>query len=44
MGVQPESTDLGLELTHALKNSLGYLVAAVVADQLQEWGVQMTRL
>jgi hydrogenase maturation protease len=42
VGVQPESIDLGLELTDSIKNSLDSLIAAVVG-RLQSWGVQAVR-
>ena len=40
VGIQPESTGLGLQLTETLKNSFA-LVLGAVADQLYKWGVQL---
>lgn len=42
VGVQPESIDLGLELTNILTSSLDSLLTAV-ADRLREWSVRMVR-
>lgn len=39
VGVQPQSTDLGLQLTDTLKDSF-VLVLGAVMDQLRRWGVQ----
>ena len=38
IGIQPESVDIGLEITRTLKQRLNLLVATVV-ERLQEWGV-----
>jgi hydrogenase maturation protease len=39
IGVQPQSVEIGLEMTETLKQSLDLLVATVV-ERLQKWGVQ----
>jgi hydrogenase maturation protease len=39
IGVQPESVDIGLEMTDVLKESLDLLLTTVV-KRLQKWGVE----
>ena len=43
IGIQPESVDIGLDMTDTLKKRLDPLLATVV-KQLQKWGVGAARL
>ncbi|MGD0232058.1 MAG: HyaD/HybD family hydrogenase maturation endopeptidase [Syntrophorhabdales bacterium] len=43
IGIQPESVDIGLEMTDLLKKRLDLLLTTVV-ERLQKWGVEPARL
>jgi hydrogenase maturation protease len=43
IGIQPESVDIGLEMTDIMKKSLDLLLTTVV-EQLQKWGVEPGQL
>ena len=43
VGIQPESVDIGLEMTDTLKRRLDLLVATVV-KRLQKWGIKRLTL
>ncbi|HME45852.1 MAG TPA: HyaD/HybD family hydrogenase maturation endopeptidase [Syntrophorhabdales bacterium] len=43
IGIQPESVDIGLEMTDIMKKSLDLLLTTVV-ERLQKWGVEPAQL
>jgi hydrogenase maturation protease len=43
IGIQPESVDIGLDMTDIMKKCLDLLLTTVV-EQLQKWGVEPGQL